>query len=89
MIVSFRPGARRCEDVFGDLPTLRTARVLLRRVVEDATQDLFEGTSDHEVARGVPRQLPSESSLKEQSTVPTQLHHVKQQLPGITLGRKQ
>jgi ribosomal-protein-alanine N-acetyltransferase len=39
------------KDVFGDLPTLETARLLLRKMNHDDAQDLFEYASDSEVAK--------------------------------------
>lgn len=41
----------RCEDVFGDLPVLRTERLILRKATEQDAGDLFEAASDPEVAR--------------------------------------
>jgi ribosomal-protein-alanine N-acetyltransferase len=39
------------KDVFGNLPTLETARLLLRKMNHDDAQDLFEYASDPEVAK--------------------------------------
>ncbi|HYO50041.1 MAG TPA: GNAT family protein [Chloroflexia bacterium] len=39
------------EDVFADLPTLETVRLLLRKVTPDDAQDVFEYAIDPEVAR--------------------------------------
>ena len=39
------------KDVFGNLPTLETARLLLRKMDYDDAQDLFEYASDPEVAK--------------------------------------
>ena len=50
-MASAQPPDLRCEEVFGNLPTLRTSRTVLRRAVEADAEDLFEGTSDPEVAR--------------------------------------
>ncbi len=41
----------RCQDVFGDLPALRTQRLILRQASEQDVDDLFESASDPEVAR--------------------------------------
>lgn len=41
----------RCQDVFGDLPVLRTQRLILRTASEQDVDDLFEAASDPEVAR--------------------------------------
>lgn len=38
-------------DIFGDLPALETERLLLRRLVPEDLEDIFEYASDAEVAR--------------------------------------
>jgi hypothetical protein len=40
----------RCEDVFGDLPTFRTERLILRKAREEDIAGLFESASDPDVA---------------------------------------
>jgi hypothetical protein len=41
----------RCEDVFGDLPTFRAERLILRKAREEDVAGLFESASDPDVAR--------------------------------------
>ena len=41
------------EDIFGDLPTLHTERLILRKMRLEDAEDLFEYTSDPEVAKYV------------------------------------
>ncbi len=43
----------RIEDVFGDLPTLETDRLMLRKISMDDAADMFEYASDPEIARYV------------------------------------
>src|SRR5437868_8103501 len=41
----------RVEDVFGDLPSLETERLILSKMTLDDAQDMFEYAQDPEVAR--------------------------------------
>lgn len=43
----------RIKEVFGDLPTLETSRLVLRRITPDDLFDVFDYASDPEVARHV------------------------------------
>jgi ribosomal-protein-alanine N-acetyltransferase len=39
------------QDIFGDLPTLETERLILRKLKPDDAADIFAYASDSEVAR--------------------------------------